>query len=80
MEMLIYWTAAITLVNCVALWKIMSLRRKYDKAQKTVKHLSRSIEKLNSRNGHLWYQLAQSKSMQFELQQDTQTGMTITKM
>jgi quinol monooxygenase YgiN len=78
--MLIFWTAVATVINLLALIHIVSLRRKYKKAQKIVKHLSRSIEKLNSRNGHLWYQLAQSKSIQFDLQQDTQTGLTTTKI
>ncbi len=80
MEMLIYSTAVCTLVNLVLLGYVLRLRRKVAKSQKAVRHLSRSIQKLNSKNGHLWYQLAQSKSGNFDGQENTATGLTVTKI
>lgn len=79
MNMYAIMTLVMALCTLISSLRVIQLQRSDERQRKMVRRLERTIEKLNSRNGKLWYQLARSQNEVFDERRE-QTGLTITKV
>lgn len=80
MDMSNIWSTVSVLINLFMLLYVLRLRRKVLKSHRTIRHLSRSIHKLNSKNGDLWYKIARARAPQMAAEENTAASVTITKI
>lgn len=73
-----FYTLVLILANGVLLIHAWRMEKKFTQSNKHIKHLKRTIEKLNSKNGQLWYEIAKNKIKESESIEDN-TAFTVTR-
>lgn len=66
---------ALTILGCAI--RMIQLKKANGKHRRVIRHLERSVEKLNSRNGKLWFRVMQSQAPDYRR---GETGISVTKL
>lgn len=77
MNMLEIFSVVLALTSILVWRDLVKSRKQLDRNRKAIRRLERTIEKLDSRNGKLWYRMMQNKAV---ARSGDFTDVTLTKL